>query len=581
MRPLLEAEILRFRTAALAGAAAHAAILGAIGTFGDLFTASGESVVLGIVCYALLGLLLGVYQVGSYRRLGAFSYLIHRPLAPARILLALTGAAAVLLSFVALLPLLVAAVIFPTDTRNLLVAPLVLGICLAFYLIGVFLVLNPSRARFAALLVPGVLLLGDVSTGGAFLTIGGVLLWLWILAAAAFKPDLSTHLDRPLPISALALPTQLVLLKGLSLALVFIYSLGVAASEVGWRNIPAFGWNDHFPEDTLHRLEYLSGGEALASALRRAGLNPQFDANAAFELSPGHREPQRRGQLMIHDRGHTFNDQARSLRFTFSHDLMLFTGRVRRTGQAAGWLGPGGYAEGELPRIRFEEVPEVVDGHHLVSLRRVYSVSGRLAVAPVFEAPANEAIVAVVFPEAGIEPAAVLTDRALHILAPRRLAIPFEGDVRNLSRAIVAPREGELLVLFIFGAESDQDGAPASQTLGLVDRAGHYRKVAEMPLRQGPPAWMRHRSVLLAPALAFATEAALRRPLPNPSLAVVLGAVLLSLISAALTGFVARRRRLASGWAWSLAALLAGLPGFLTFLLLTPRAEPPRMPLGR
>lgn len=567
MKPLLTSELLRFRSAALTGAAAHAVILGILGTFSDLFTASEEKLGIGLVCYALLGLFLGVYQVGSFRRLGSFSYLIHRPLAPARILLALTGAAVLLLTFVAGLPLLLAAILVPTDTRNLLVAPLVLGICLCFHLIGVFLVLNPSRARFAVLLVPAAFLFPELSPGATFLALGGTLLWLWILASAAFKPDLSTHLDRPLPIAALALPVQAALLPALSLSLLFVYSFGVAISEVGWRNVPAFGWNDYFPEDTFQRVEYLDAAGALSSGLRRAGLPEAFDAESAFELSPRRLAPQRRGQLLIHDRHQTFTDDAHGLLFTFSHDLMLFTGRVTRTGQPAGWLGPAGRAEGTLPSIRFEDVPEVVDGRFFVSARQIH---GR---AQLFEAPAGETIVGVLFPETGTEPTAILTDHALHLVAPRRVAIPFEGDARNLSRAIAARDNDETLVSFVLGKESERDGALARQTLGRVDCEGRYRQLANLPLRQGPPAWTRHRNLLVAPLLTFASEAALRKPLSRPPVSLWVVTILIALISSALTFLVAHRRGLPSSWAWSAAALLTGLPGFLTFLLLTPRTQ--------
>lgn len=573
MKPLLTSELLRFRSAALAGAAAHVVILGIVGTFSDLFTASEEKLGIGLVCYALLGLLLGVYQVGSYRRLGSFSYLIHRPLAPARILLALTGAAALLLTFVAGLPLLLAAIVVPTDARNLLVAPLVLGICLCFHLIGVFLVLNPSRARFAALLIPAAFLYPQLSPAATFLAIFGTLFWLWILASAAFKPDLSTHLDRPLPIAALALPVQAALLPALSLSLLSVYSFGVAISEVGWRNIPAFGWNDYFPEDTFQRVEYLEAREALSSGLHRAGLPEAFDAESAFELSARRLEAQRRGQLLVHDRHQALADDAHGLLFTFSHDLMLFTGRVTRTGQPAGWLGPAGRAETILPRARFEEVPEVVDGRFLVSPRRIHAVSARLTVTQRFEAPAGETIVAALLPETGTEPTAILTDHALHLLAPRGVAIPFEGDVRNLSRAIAARYEDETLVSFVFGKESERDGAVARQTLGRVDCEGRYRQLADLPLRQGPPAWTRHRNFLVAPLLTFASEAALRKPLSRPPASLWVVAILVALISSALTLLVARRRQLPSAWAWSAAALLTGFPGFLTFLLLTPRTQ--------
>lgn len=592
MRPLLVAELRRFRTAAVAVAALHLLILAIVWTFTDLFVATEEKKGIGLVCYAIVGLLAGVYQVGSQRRLGTFTYLIHRPLAPRRILLALASAASLLLTFVVGLPILLATLVARfrpqgVDARTFLMAPLVLGICLCFYLAGLLLVLSPSGARFAVLLIPVVFLYPRLSPAATFLMLALALLWLWVLASAAFKPDLSTHVTSPLAVAALALPGQAALLPALGFLLLLVYSIGVAVSEVGWRHVPDFSWNRYFPDGTFHRVEYMDPGEALSTGLRRAGggeatsLATAFDPKAAIELAPSTRDPHRRGQLWIHDRQLTFDDGGKGLVFTFSHDLMLFTGRETRTGQTAGWLGLEGRAVGAIPPSRFPEVPEVVNGRFLLTARRVYEITPDLSVRIAFEAPAAETIVTPHFGATGpLE--AVLTDRTLQLLSPRVVSVSLPGDVRNLSRAIVAPSGAGVvpafdLVSFVFGRQSERDGAIARQIVGRVDRDGSYRVLADLPLGQGPPAWSRHRDFLIAPALTLLFDVARREPLSRPPPALWLAAALIGVASAALTATVARRRALspASRLAWSAAALVTGLPGFLTLLLLTPRAEPP------
>lgn len=587
MKLLLVAELRRFRAAAVAGTAVHLLILAITGTFTDLFVATEEKKGIGLVCYAIAGLLAGVYQVGSQRRLGTFTYLIHRPLAPRRILLALTGAATLLLGGVVGLPILLATLVarfrpHGVDTRTFLIAPLVVGICLSLYLAGLFLVTSPGRARFAVLLIPVVFLYPRLSAAATFLMLALALLWLWVLASAAFKPDLSTHLTSPVAVAAFALPVQAALLPALGFALLFVYSLGVAVSEVGWRHVPDFGWNHYFPEDTFQRVEYMDPGEALASALRRAGneeslsLANAFDPKAATELSPLTRDPHRRGQLWIHDRHQTFTDDGRGLVFTFSHDLMLFTGRETRTGRAAGWLGPEGRALDALPSSRFPEVPEVVNGRFLLTARRVYEIGPELSVRAAFEAPGTDRIVSPLFATDG-PLQAVLTDRALHLVSPRAIPVALPGDVRNLSRAIVVPAGENLLISFVFGIRSVRDGAPARQAVGRLDRDGSYHVLAELPLGQGPPSWSRHRHFLVAPALALLFDAVRGEPVSRPPPALWLFAALIGVASAALTARVARRRGLsaASRLAWGAASLLTGVPGFLSFLLLTPRPESP------
>jgi hypothetical protein len=599
VRPLLSSELRRFRTAAVAGAGAHLLILAIAAAFTDLFVATEEKMGIGLICYAMVGLLAGVYQVGSQRRLGTFAYLIHRPLAPRRILLALAGAASLLLAFVVGLPILLATVVGRfrpqgVDARIFLTARLVLGICLCFYLAGLFLVLSPSRARFAVLLIPIVFLCPRLSPAATFLMLALALLWLWVLASAAFKPDLSTHLRTPVAVAAFALPVQAALLPALGFVLLFVYSLGVAVSEVGLRHVPDFGWNAYFPESTFHRLEYLGPAEAMALGLRRAGgeeagrLASAFDPRAAVELASLTRDPHRRGQLWIHDRHQTFTADGKGLVFTFSHDLMLFTARKARTGEAAGWLGPEGRAIGALPSARFESVPEVVNGRSLVTERRVYEVAEpELVVRTIFEAPGIERIVTSHFRTDGLLEA-VLTDRALHLVTPRAMAVPIPGDVKNLSRAIVVPLNDVVsagddvgpayyLVSFIFGTESERGGAAARQTVARVDREGRTVSVADLALGQGPPAWARHRRFLVAPLLSCLGDAVLRKPISRPPPALWLVAAVIAVTSCALTARLARRRGCTgrSRLAWSVAALLTGVPGFLTFLLLTPRAEPP------
>ncbi len=587
MRPLLAAELRRFRTAAVAGAAAHLVILAIVGTFTDLFVATEEKKGIGLVCYAIPGLLAGLYQIGSQRRLGTFTYLIHRPLAPRRILLALAGAASLLLGGVVGLPILVATVVarfrpHGVDARMFLTAPLVLGICLCFYLAGLFLALSPSRARFAVLLIPVVFLYPRLSPLATFLALALALLWLWVLASGAFRPDLSTHLTSPLAVAAFALPVQAAILPMLSFLLLLVYSLGVAVSEAGLRHVSAFGWNDYFPEDTFQRLEYLEPADAMTLGLRRAGgeeagrLATSFDPKAAVELGRLNHDTHHRGQLWSHDRHQTLTIDARGLVFTFSHDLMLFTGRQARTGEAAGWLGPEGRAVDALPSARFESVPEVMNGRFPVTARRVYEVSPELSVRTTFEAPAGERIVTPLFRADGALQA-VLTDRALHLVPPRAMSVALPGDVRNLSRAIVVPAGDEMLISFVSGTESERDGAPARQTISRLDGEGRTVTVADLALGQGPPAWTRHRSFLVAPLLTFLGDAVLREPISRPPPALWLVATLIAVASCALTAWVARRRGLSdrSRLAWSAASLLTGIPGFLSFLLLTPRAETP------
>jgi len=616
MYPLLVSELLRFRAAALAASLVHTALLIGLAAFTDLFTPSPAKLGIGLFAYATLGSLLGIYQLGTYRRLGSWTYLVHRPLAPARIYLALAGAAGLLLLAVVALPLLGVTLVLgagqaAVDVRHFLMTPFVLGIALCYYLAGAFLVLSPSHARFLLLLLPGLFLCPQPSPAAAFATLALVLAWLGFLASSAFKPDLSTHLERPLAVTAFALPVQLTLLPALSFAALFVYSFAVAASEEGWRSFAAFSWSDYFAEGTYQRTEYHDSGKALALGLKLSGsdraraLLLELDRESAIEVTPRAAAPARRGQLMHLDRDQVFEDAAHGILFTFSHDRMAFAGREIRSGKSAGWFGPDARSDGDAPASRFESVPAVVAGRWLVTERRLHELDPKRSTVRLrFEAPAGERIEK---PVSGRDGAllGVLTDRALHLASPGAsvltdpavgsslaipIAVPLPGDLRNLSRVLLAPRADGVLLSFVFGTRSERDLGEARQVLGEVDRDGRYRVIADIPLGQGPPTWTRHRSFLVSPLLTGLVDvglswiaperldgvgpADLASHLPPRSLVVV--AALVALLSGAMTYFEASRRRLGRGarLAWSAAALATSVPGFLSFLLLTSRAEP-------
>ena len=93
MRELWRAELLRFRTWAIAAAIVHLAVLGFFARLVDPLQQPDfvHAIVAGV--YFVAGLLLGLYQMGSYRRPNAWLNLLHRPLPPGRIVAALSLAA--------------------------------------------------------------------------------------------------------------------------------------------------------------------------------------------------------------------------------------------------------------------------------------------------------------------------------------------------------------------------------------------------------------------------------------------------------------------------------------------------------
>ena len=101
MIDLFKSELQRFRLWTIAAAVVHAGILGFLTRLVDLAQQPLQVYQVFSVAYAVSGTLLGLYQMGSYRRPNQWLSLLHRPMHRLRIVAALGGAGAVLL-FVAM-----------------------------------------------------------------------------------------------------------------------------------------------------------------------------------------------------------------------------------------------------------------------------------------------------------------------------------------------------------------------------------------------------------------------------------------------------------------------------------------------
>src|SRR6478735_9194856 len=175
MWDLFKAELLRFRPWALGYAAVHVVWLGFLTRVVDL--AQQPLTVYQAVgaVYAAVGLLLGLYQMGGYRRPNTWLNLLHRPIAHWRIAAALFGAGVVLLAVAILLPLLVIAgwqegmTARVVDMRHvwLIVSALLVSVC--GYLAGGYLMLADRRMGFSAVMFLAWLALTEATGVGAVL----------------------------------------------------------------------------------------------------------------------------------------------------------------------------------------------------------------------------------------------------------------------------------------------------------------------------------------------------------------------------------------------------------------------------
>ena len=118
MIDLFKGELLRFRLWATAAAILNVAVLGFLSRMVDL--AQQPLVVYQVFAavYAVAGILLGMYQMGSYRKPGQWLNLLHRPLHRLRIAGGLTGAGALLLLLAVAVPVALVAMYQGTMTAR-------------------------------------------------------------------------------------------------------------------------------------------------------------------------------------------------------------------------------------------------------------------------------------------------------------------------------------------------------------------------------------------------------------------------------------------------------------------------------
>lgn len=598
---LFKAELLRFRGWTFGMAAAHLLVLGFLVRMVD----PGQQPLLVHrvfgVGYAVFGLLLGLYQMGSNRRPNVWLNLLHRPMSPRRIALELMSAAVISLAVAVSVPMLLAALWQETmtprvvDLRHWLLALSAWQIATIGYLAGVCAMLVERRHALCGLVFLLALPMAAASGFGMLALQFLLAAWLLALALTLFKPDLDAPPRRATGVALLSLPLAMTLYLGLQLTFMGAEIVWIAQGSHPNNTVapPRGGHNEIEKADDRTRMRMAFEGSDHPDA-------PLLREQIALS------EPLSIGQQVLrlpvrHELANVmpmeFDDDARGVRWVFSHDDMRFHGYRLQDRVAAGVLGVGAeHTAFALPPLPVGGMPGMdEDDAVLIAGNLVYQYDSERAKAePRIRLPEGEAILGI-----GLvgERIGLMSDRALYFFDGRdaveqggimtpRIRVPYPQAGRNLGGIdMIELIDGYLIVFSSDGNAHNERGTPPMQYAVRVREDGAMETLARRPLRFDFPTVYRYKWVWPSPVLYALREETLRAFVPLradrprwpalPGEIVALSAAL-CLLSAAGAWWRGRSLALspAGRIAWIVCCALIGLPALgALWLLYRPMAR--------
>jgi hypothetical protein len=596
MKTLYWAETFRFRSWAIAFTAAHLLVLGFLTRLVDLAQQPRTVYMVFGGVYVLTGLLLGLYQMGGYRRPNAWVSLLHRPLPHRRVAGALLGAGATLLMITILLPLLLVVLWQETmtarvvDLRHLLLALSALLVALCGYLAGGCTMLGNRRHAPGALVFLLLLYFTQATGIGAIAVQLLALAWLTLLILFAFKPDLMTPPRSLAGVVATAAPLQM--------GLWFVLLLAGFGGELVWimqgshpNNLPTPIPGSKKEADNADSRELMLLGLSVSSAAEAPLWREQAAISDLFRTGPSLDEVPHRHEL-TNLAPMEFDDEIRRVRWVFSHDSMRFEGYSLANYRSVGTLGVEGDGAFPSPPLPGPEGALLAGG-------TVYQYDSEAQlVLPRAELPAGEVVTG--FERIG-ERIALLSDRALYfydgrelltgdsVLTPRQ-RMPLPGKSGNLTRIDLMELLDGYLVSFTFTRGSHNGEGLPYQQLSRVDGLDQVTPVARRDLSHGGGSIYIYDSWYPSPVLYATQRAAIRLfsgpapgreverpPVPRDARAIAAAWLLLSGLGAA---WYVRRTEMSglARWAWFVTCAVIGVPALLSLWLLYPERERLRHP---
>jgi hypothetical protein len=592
MTDIFKGELLRFRLWALVAFAAHVLVLGFLTRLVDLAQQPLPVYQIFGAVYFVAGALLGLYQMGTYRRPNQWLNLLHRPLHRLRIAGALGGACALLLLLATALPIVIVAFYQDTltarvvDGRHWLLPLASWLIALCGYASGAYAMIGNRRHSFAVFLLPYLFMFATAYGLAAIAVQLAVLAYLIALIAIAFRPDPAAPARHPAAAVATALPVQVG-------AYFLLWMLGFGV-ELGWTasgthplNSPAPPQGGHIEADRAQGKEMLLIGIAGSRDPEAALWREQIALSDVYTHYPL-RGLANRNEL-TNPAPLELDDGENSIRWVFSHDRMRFAGYGLLDKRARGELGVGAaQAAFPAPTLRFA-------ANYLFNANAAYQYdAGQQRMFERIRLPSGEVMASP--PEPAGDNILVLSDRAAYFYPGRDannrldrlqplLRVPMPGPVGHFSRMdVIELLDGYLIsYTYTWGVWAGELQQPYQQVL-RVDGNGQVREIVRRPISLDLPSVYTTRIWWLSPLLRtlclgaqdlFAAPDPLRakpQRMPMRIVWLALSGCALSLLGAIwLSGRQAHSP--AGRWGWVLFCGVIGLPALVSLWLIYPRRE--------
>lgn len=362
MKDLFLSEWRRFRRHTFITTLIHALSLLFLSRVTNVLQLGYEDQGMMLVVYMLLGLILAVLQIGSYRKPSQWVWLIHRPLAPTRIFTALALSALTMLAVAVIAPLLVfvlATDVFTTkvvDSRHYVALIHVLAFTMMAWFAGAHACVSRHKATVAVLVAPLLLALHLASVWTLLLPVFVCLAWLTWIAMHSFRADREAPIERPSVLLLTALPLQL----GFFLLVFQLSKFALGAADMVRSSYPSKTVLTTDPDAEAQMRSMVQN--AIIKGLegsrdpRATSWRQQLPLLDAAEVMPDIDKFPVRHQ--ISNLGARWYDEKRNIEWTFSHDRMMFLGRDPKTGaDRGGWGAKGVHAKGVGAQQSFGQIP--------------------------------------------------------------------------------------------------------------------------------------------------------------------------------------------------------------------------------